>query len=778
MKGASVALVGNPNCGKTTLFNGLTGSSQHIGNWPGVTVEEKSGVLLGSDGVEVVDLPGIYSLNAASEDERVARDHILADDFDLIVNIIDATHLERNLLLTTTLLELGKPILLVFNMIDLAKKKGLDIDVDGFSEALGAPAVGVNALNGAEVRDLRRALNAARETPTVPGDRIVFPSSIEDLLALWTEEPKGCSRIEALMLLDEDDEAVARAVNDGPFTRTELDETRVVLENELGNPPDIVMAETRYRYIEELTRRLTSSRKSDRSLTEKIDRVALHKGLGLPIFLAVIYLLFWAVTNVGGAFIDFFDILFGAFFVDGFGILLDRLGSPEWLTVLLADGVGGGIRTVATFVPIIFMMFFLLSLLEDSGYLARASYIMDRFMRVIGLPGKAFVPMLVGFGCTVPAVMATRTLEDKKDRYLTVFMAPFMSCGARLPVYALFGTAFFGRYAGLMVVSLYVMGILMAIVTAFLLKNTLFKGEAAHFAMELPPYHAPRLSAIMQRTWFRLKDFVGRAGQVIVIAVLVLSFFNSLGTDGSFGNEDGEHSVLAAAGRHITPLFHPMGMEDENWPATVGLMTGIFAKEAIVGTMNSLYGQIDAAGRERRATSGVTSFGKDRSGVGAVPSEDETAFSLGRSALTALRSIPEGLAGIFGGFADPLGATVVGGKEAAVAQEIGAKVGTFAALSRSFGNDWARAYAYLLFVLLYFPCIAAMSTIIREIGPKFGALAMIYLTVLAWSVATLFFQIARGHSVLWMAVATGLVVLFIPIFNAVSGRWGLRGASD
>ncbi|MCK5736879.1 MAG: ferrous iron transport protein B, partial [Spirochaetaceae bacterium] len=513
-----------------------------------------------------------------------------------------------------------------------------------------------------------------------------------------------------------------------------------------GDTPDIVIAETKYELITSIADLCTKKKKSSKAISERIDQVVLNKWLGVPAFLAVIFMMFWVVTRIGGAFIDFFDILFGSIFVEGFGFLLERIGSPQWLIVLLANGVGVGIQTVATFIPIIFTMFFMLSIIEDSGYMARASFVMDRFMRMIGLPGKAFVPMLVGFGCTVPAIMATRTLENKKDRYLTVFMAPFMSCGARLPVYALFGAAFFGRMSGVMVVSLYLFGILMAAVTGFLLKNTLFKGEATHFAMELPPYHAPRIRTIMMRTWSRLKDFITKAGQVIIIAVLILSFFNSLGTDGSFGNEDKHNSVLAEISRTITPIFTPMGVEKENWPATVGLITGIFAKEAIVGTINSLYGQM--ALEEASKNVGDANEGNER-------------FVFLASLGEAIKSIPRALSEVFG--------------KTDTADHTDTKAGTFAAMRSSFGNDWARAYAYLLFVLIYVPCIAAMGAMIREIGPKFGALAIVYLTVLAWSVATLFYQITRGHNLLLMLLSVGLVLIFIPIFNLVSGRKKLTG---
>ncbi|RKX68451.1 MAG: ferrous iron transporter B, partial [Spirochaetes bacterium] len=681
MKKLTIAVAGNPNCGKTTLFNGLTGSTQHIGNWPGVTVEKISGTLLGNNSIEIVDLPGIYSLNAVSEDELVARDFMLSGKTDLVVNITDASNLERNLFLTLTLLEMHIPIILVLNMMDIAKRHGIRINTEKLSAALGIPVFSISALNNTDIKNIRNSIQETLKEKSISDFKVDYPDSIERVIEGWSDKLGANPRFTSVLLFEEDEETTKGILSSGLLSIEMIKSGLKEIQDNCGDTPDIVIAETKYKLIKAIAESSTEKKKTSEAVSEKIDRVVLNKWLGVPSFLAIIFLLFWVVTRIGGAFIDFFDILFGGIFVDGFGLLLERMGLPQWIGVILANGVGGGIQTVATFIPIIFTMFFMLSLLEDSGYMARASYVMDRFMRMIGLPGKAFVPMLVGFGCTVPAIMATRTLENKKDRYLTVFMTPFMSCGARLPVYALFGAAFFGRMSGLMVVSLYLFGIVMAAATGFLLKNTLFKGEATHFAMELPPYHFPRFRTIMMRTWSRLKDFITRAGQVIIIAVLILSFFNSLGTDGSFGNEDGENSVLAGISRTITPVFTPMGIEKENWPATVGLITGIFAKEAIVGTINSLYGQMAS--------------GESDNGRTSADSQDYTLLS---SVRDAFKSIPLALSRAFGKGSSGAG--------------VNPKDSTFTAMRSSFENDWARAYAYLLFVLIYIPCVAAMGAMI------------------------------------------------------------------
>jgi ferrous iron transport protein B len=467
--------------------------------------------------------------------------------------------------------------------------------------------------------------------------------------------------------------------------------------------------------------------------------VVLNRWFGLPIFLVVLYLMFVLTINVGSAFIDFFDILTLTIFVEGFGELLSTIGTPEWLKVLLAEGIGGGIETVATFIPIIAILFLCLSVLEDSGYMARAAFVMDRFMRFVGLPGKSFVPMLVGFGCNVPAIMATRTLENQRDRLMTIAMNPFMSCGARLPVYALFAAAFFPIAGQNIVFGLYLIGIAMAVFTGLVLKNTLLQGEASPFVMELPPYHLPNLKGVLLRTWDRLKAFMLRAGKVIVIMVMVLSLLNSIGTDGSFGQENTDKSVLSSISRSITPVFTPMGLERDNWPATVGIFTGVFAKEAMVGTLDSLYGQLGAE----------------------VEPETPETFDFWGGIGEAFATIPANLAEVPGNLLDPLGLSVgdVSNIEAA-AEEQEVATGTFGAMVQRFDGR-AGAFAYLLFVLMYFPCVAATAAIYRETNVGWTVFVAAWTTGLAYWSATLFYQGAifpqqPGISLAWIA---GLVLV-------------------
>ncbi len=762
----TVAVVGNPNTGKTTLFNGLTGGKQKIGNWPGVTVEKKTGPLKADkDNVLVVDLPGIYSLSADSEDEVVARDYILSGEPDLVVNIVDAANLERNLFLTTNLLEMEVPVLLVLNMMDQAEKNNIKIDTVLLEEELGVPVVPITATSPGDIS--RAVSRIVKELGKVKPSNVEirYPNEIEELIKEWSPKVEEIAqafrttpRWVSLKLLEGDPWVTEKTLNLGCISREQVSEQLSGIEKLLGESPDVTCAEYKYGFIQGLCRDILKRTDIRTSVSEKIDRMVLNKVLGIPIFLGVIYLVFWLTMNLGGAFIDFFDVFFGAIFVDGFGRLLELMNSPEWLVNVLAGGIGAGIQTVATFIPIIFMMFLMLSILEDSGYMARAAFVMDRFMRWLGLPGKAFIPMLVGFGCTIPAVMATRTLESKRDRFLTVFMTPLMSCGARLPVYALFAAAFFPGRPGLAVFSIYLAGILVALVTGLLLKNTLFKGQVSHFVLELPPYHGPRFRHIMSHTWTRLKIFMFRAGRVIIIVVAVLAFLSSLGIDGSFGNEDSDQSVLARIGKAITPVFKPMGVEEDNWPATVSIFTGLFAKEAVVGTLSSLYSQIDASGDKG---------GED--GAADIEVEEES-FNIWEGLGAAFVTIPENLAGIFGGLKDPIGVGMISGDEDAVADELETDSSIYSSMRNRFTYGSPQAYAYLLFILIYFPCVAALGAIIREIGKGYGWLAVLYLTAMAWIIATLFFQITVGHQVIWIIIPVVLVGLIYSGFALMGKR--------
>lgn len=771
MKRNIICIVGNPNCGKTTLFNALTGSRQEVGNWPGVTVDKKTGrYSFEGEEVEIVDLPGIYSVTPASnsgEDERVARDYILSGEAQAVINIVDASNLERNLYLTAQLLEMRVPMMVVVNMLDIAQNHGMQVDLNALERELGCPVVGVVASRGQGVRNLRRSISEFLKHPAVPPMKLAYGAEIDkaaadvtrELAAAGTRHPAWC----AVELLEEAPGMDAMLpAGAGERVAPMIERFRTGFDGEA----DIAIAEARYRFASEAAEKaVLREGTTGVTMTDRIDRVVLNRWLGLPIFLAVMYVMFLFTQNFGGAFIDFFDILFGGIFVDGFGTLLTNLGAPEWLKVILADGIGGGIQTVSTFIPPIFFLFFFLAILEDSGYMARAAFVMDRMMRALGLPGKAFVPLLVGFGCGVPAIMATRTMDRAVDRIVTILMAPFMSCGARLPVYVLFATAFFPTNGQNLVFGIYLVGILAAILTGFLIKRFVLPGEAAAFVMEIPPYHLPTVKGVMMRTWDRLKAFVNRAGRVIVVIVAVLSFLNSWGTDGSFGNEDTDHSVLSEIGQTIAPVLSPMGVTQENWPAAVGIFTGILAKEAVVGTMNSLY---DAMAR----TENAKAAGSADEGAAAAQEEEDSGWSLAAILAEAGTSIVDNLKDMTGAFADPLGVSVgdLSDTEAA-AEEQGVAVDSIAVMQKLFGSQLA-AFAYLMMVLLYMPCVAAIAAVYREAGAAWTLFLAAWTTVLGYSAATIVYRVGTfAEDPAYAVTAIGISVALLAGLIAFMRNW-------
>ncbi len=755
----TVGVVGNPNCGKTTLFNVLTGSRQHVGNWPGVTIEKKTGEYSHANKlIELVDLPGTYSLEAADDqvslDEKVARDYVVSRDADLIINIVDASNIERNLYLTSQLIEMRVPMILVLNMMDAVKQRGIKIDCAFLAVQLGCPVIPITASTKDGISTLKAEINRAAIAKPVPsvniGYAVALEQAIEDISPELVDiaRQRQCDlRWLAIRLLEDDTLAKQFA---GKTLMPTVAKLQRWVEVETEDEIDILAADARYGFVNELIQgAVCKLNEVSRHTTEKIDHIVLNRFLGIPVFLLVMYAMFMFTINIGSAFVDFFDQSVGALLVDGLSQLLTEINIPQWLIVMITKGAGGGIQVVATFIPIIGFLFMFLSALEDSGYMARAAFVMDRFMRMIGLPGKSFVPMIVGFGCNVPAIMATRTLENQRDRILTNLMNPFMSCGARLPVYALFAAAFFPVGGQNLVFGLYLLGIAVAVLTGLIMRHTLFKGESAPFIMELPAYHLPTLRGVFIRTWDRLKSFLFNAGKVIVPMVLVLNFLNALGTDGSFGQENSNKSVLSEIGRGLTPAFKPMGIDKDNWPATVGIFTGVLAKEAVVGTLDALYSQL--------AT------------TDSAPS-DKAPFNLKEALLAAFSTMPENLSAIADNLLDPLGlniGTVNDIASAASEQEV--KTDTFAAMQHSFDGK-AGAFAYLLFILLYAPCVAATAAIYRETSTGWTLFVVLWTTGIAYMTATIFYQTMTfsqhpEYSLVWIS---GLIIAFLLV---IAGLW-------
>ncbi|OWV01156.1 ferrous iron transport protein B [Fibrobacter sp. UWR2] len=971
----TIAIAGNPNCGKTALFNALTGARQHVGNWPGVTVEKKEGYFeLGDRQIRLVDLPGTYALFANAEDERAAVDYLLSREASLIINIVDATNLERNLFLTSQLADMKIPMVIAVNMMDIAENRGIQLDLDELSDFYGVPCIPLSAVSEKSVTNFISQMGHVLASPMPLPKQMVYGDKVEE--AVKVLEPKVApvaellsadARWVSLMYLGNEKSYADKFAEAG----VKLDKAEVV--KILGEEPEFAMAENRYSISHEVAGKAIVSARAKKTFSDKLDAVLLNRWAALPIFLVIMYLVFWIAVTIGSAFIDFFDVLFGAIFVDGLGYLLgDVLGCPSFVTAILADGIGAGIQTVSTFIPVIFFMFLCLSFLEDSGYMARAAFVADRFMRFLGLPGRAFVPMMVGFGCGVPGIMGSRVLESKRERFLTIFLVPFMSCGARLPVYALFAAAFFGKMAGTVVFLLYLAGVLFAVAYGLFLKKSLFQGQASNFVMELPPYHLPKVKSLMIHCWQRLRDYIWRAGKVITLAVAVLGFLNSFGIvekmyvdvngteteivkseDGyqmvkeneegeaenvalpegfvvdetkvvkanefTAGNGDSENSLLSTIGKAITPVFEPFGVEKENWPASVSLFTGLLAKEAVIGTMNSLYSMVgenaeapadgkaaepveepkaeepapeqvavadsaatdsvkadstfaaadsaaiadsaaapaesaevvaEAAPAEAPAEEAAAEPAAEEkpliAGVDECPAEEEEeggAPDIKGAVLEALGSIPANLAEVFGSLTDPLGTTgELEGQEAAELKKetldkiTDAKVLTceeFAAIEtfgeeeedektreavfaklaaaglelsedemgaleegdlsetadiyanlRSYfhnpdkngnpvdGFNW-QVFAFLIFILLYVPCLAAMGVVAREIGLGLAVLMATVQTLLAWAIAVLLYQVPVGGNMTWIVAAIVVLVgtgIFLKLFGMKANK--------
>ena len=659
------ALAGNQNCGKTTLFNQLTGSNQHVGNFPGVTVERKDGLIRGHKDAVVVDLPGIYSLSPYTSEEIVTRDFLINSHPDGIINIVDATNIERNLYLSLQLIELNIPMVIALNMMDEVRANGGTIKIREMQQALGVPVVPISASKNegvAELIDTALEVAANRQKPkrmdfcSGPVHRSIH--AVAHLVEDHAQRMNIPSRFAATKLV-EGDEIIRQALQLSENELDMIEHSVTEMEQELGTDREAALADMRYTFIEEVCAKSVikghQSRESLRSV--KIDSVLTHKYLAIPIFLGIMMLIFWLTFGVIGPVLS--DWL--SLGIDAVTNLADRAltayGINPVVHSLLIDGVFAGVGSVLSFLPIIVVLFFFLSILEDSGYMARVAFVMDKLLRKIGLSGRSFVPMLIGFGCSVPAIMATRTLSSERDRKMTILLTPFMSCSAKLPIYAVFSTAFFPDYAALVMIALYVFGMLTAILCGLIFKHTLFKGQPVPFVMELPNYRLPSSKSVLRLIYDKAKDFVVRAFTVIFLATLVIWFLQTFDTRFNVVDSSSQ-SMLADIGRLIAPIFMPLGFSD--WRVSTALITGFTAKEAVVSTLAVLTG-------------------------------------------TSIATLPQALSGLF----TPLAAA-----------------------------------SFLVFTLLYTPCVAAIGAVKWEMGSGWHALAVAaFQTTVAWIMAFLLFQL-------------------------------------
>ena len=731
-----IALAGNPNVGKSTLFNALTGSRQHVGNWPGKTVEKKEGRLrLDGEDVVIVDLPGTYSLTAYSIEEIISRDFIINERPGAVIAVVDAANLERNLYLVTQILELETPVILALNMSDIARNRGLHIDAQKLSRGLnGAPVIETVGSSGIGMDALKAAIRQTAASGEQRPARIPYSTAVE------TEITQLESAIRALPTLTEQyrphwlaiklleaDEDVLKRLEAYPALIEAGAAGAARIEAATGEDAETLITDARYGFIGGLVSdALTRPREAVETTSDKLDRILTHRLWGVPIFLLLMWVVFQITANVSAPLLDWVDGVIAGPLTHWTSGLLGALGlGGTWIEALLVDGVIAGVGGVLVFVPVLMALYLVIGVLEDSGYMARAAFVMDRVMRIIGLHGKSFLPMLVGFGCNVPAVYATRTLENESDRKLTGFLVTFMSCGARLPVYVVIGAAFFGAQAGNLIFAMYLLGIAVALGTGWALKKTVYRNKPPQpFVMELPPYRLPRLQTVWRQTWERTSGFVRKAGTIILATSILIWLLMALPAsgDGSFNDVPPGDSVFGTVSQIAAPVFAPTGFG--NWQATGSLITGLVAKEVVVGTMSQIFVGEAAAGEEEAST--PPSFIDDVAFIGT--SFAEAAVLTVQEIVNIVPRTVNIIPGIHMAEADFLGA---GGEADDTSALESALPQVFTPLA---------AVAFTVFVLLYTPCMVTVAAMRHEFGTRYMLYQIAYTFVVAWLAAVIVYQ--------------------------------------
>lgn len=724
----SVALAGNPNAGKSTLFNALTGSRQHVGNWPGKTVERKSGEMMrGGRRLTLTDLPGTYSLSAYTQEETIARDFLLDERPDVVAAVIDAANLERNLYLVVQLLELETPAVVALNMMDVARRQGLEIDQNELGRALNAPVIATVARNEEGLDEMISAVVAATSRTAAPfvldyGSEI--EAEIARLLAEIEQHPTIAghypARWLAVRLLEDDPDIASRLLQlpGGMVLVERVGESRARLAELLNEDVDLVIADRRYTWIHQLAGRVVrAEREESTSLSDRIDHFITNRWLGIPIFMLAMWLVFKLTTDLSAPWVDWIDGVLSGPTSRWTLALLGALGLSEtWFASLLVDGLIAGVGGVLAFVPVLMALYFALAVLEDSGYMARGAFVMDRLMNRIGLHGRSFLPLMVGFGCSVPAIYATRTLTSQRDRILTAMLVPFMSCGARLPVYVLFAAIFFPGRAGLVIMGLYLLGIIVAILVGLALQRTLLPATTAPgMVMELPPYRLPNARSIRYQMWLRTRAFLRHAASLILVSSMVIWLLVSipLGGQGVFADTPVEDSLFARVSAATAPALAPLGFG--TWESGGALITGLVAKEVVISTLSQTFGtEIEEA--------------EDAAGGSLLADLGEIVTSFGTAVADTLRALPA-----------IVGINLDSGEEDTAP-------GLASAIQNSFhvssgGHAAAAGLAFMVFVLLYTPCVAAVAAEKHELGTRWTLLSLFGQLALAWLFAFGVFRI-------------------------------------
>jgi len=763
-----ISIIGNPNTGKTTLFNMLTGKNERVGNWSGVTVEKKTGVsIINSKLYKIIDLPGLNSFSSNTKhisiDEQITCKHLLDNKFDIIINIIDFSHLENNLYLSTQLLEANIPMIIVINMHNIVMDLNVE-DIKKISKLTKCPVVIMSSNKKHSIdlikKNIQKLINQKKYKIYRTEYSIKFNLIIKKIYQYLKNDfllkDKNINYYWIIFRFLEKDQLIRKILKLEEKTILKIDHAISKLEKSLETESDFYLANQRhkktYNWIQQ-TKKLKDNKKHF-FITKKIDTIIINRWIGIPVFLLIMYLIFQCTISFGGAFQPIFDTISRIIFVQGIENIGHTIGLPIWIITIFSRGIGLGLNTVITFIPQISILFFMLSFLENSGYITRAAFVMDKIMQLVGLTGKTFLPLIIGFGCNVPGIIATRSLESKKDRLLSIFISPFMSCTARLSIFAIFSTAFFHKNAPFIIFSLYFLGIFIALLTLIILKLTFLKAQEIPFILDLPLYRFPNIKHLFLDSFVRLKNFLFGAGKTIIPICMLIGLLNSFQWNGRVVPEEKvSSSILSDIGKTITPIFYPIGISYKNWPATVGLITGILAKEVVIGTLNTLY-------TSNNMNIALSIYDKNKT------KEKKYISNFQFEIFHALKETKNNIIALIPFISSN---SILSSDENYISNTAIGNMITF------FKTPLA-SYSYMIFILLYVPCISTIATIRREVNFVWSILSLTWSLVIAYSVSVIFYQLfsIKEHiaiSVYWIISMLIFLTFIIFIIKKIANNY-------